>query len=110
MNATEPPLEADFAEVIGDPIDHSKSPVIHRFWLDKLGLTGDYRRTRVGRGALESHIKSRTADAHWRGCNVTMPLKLDAIALENLPGRAASEHRPRSIVVEIADGRIDSHR
>ena len=39
-----------YAEVIGDPIAHSKSPVIHKFWLEKLGIDGDYRATRVAAG------------------------------------------------------------
>lgn len=70
-----------FAEVIGDPIDQSKSPVIHRFWLEKIGIEGDYQRTRIGRGDLAAHIERRRAKDEWRGCNVTMPLKLDAIAI-----------------------------
>jgi shikimate dehydrogenase len=36
-----------FAEVIGDPIAQSKSPSIHKHWLELLGLEGDYLRTRV---------------------------------------------------------------
>ena len=36
-----------YAEVIGDPIAQSKSPLIHGFWLDALGIPGDYRRTHV---------------------------------------------------------------
>ena len=32
-----------WAEVIGDPIAQSKSPVIHRFWLEALGIEGEYR-------------------------------------------------------------------
>ncbi|MGL4541721.1 MAG: shikimate dehydrogenase, partial [Polymorphobacter sp.] len=32
------------AGVIGWPVAHSKSPIIHRFWLNKLGLDGDYGR------------------------------------------------------------------
>ena len=32
------------AGVIGWPIAHSKSPVIHRFWLRELGIDGDYSR------------------------------------------------------------------
>jgi len=30
-----------YAEVIGDPIAQSKSPIIHRFWLDQRGLDAD---------------------------------------------------------------------
>ena len=64
-----------YAEVIGDPIAHSKSPVIHKFWLQQLGMEGDYRRTQVRPEELESYIADRRADPDWRGCNVTMPHK-----------------------------------
>jgi len=70
-----------FAEVIGNPIEHSLSPVIHSFWLSAIGLHGDYRRRRVARGELADYLAERRADPDWRGCNVTMPLKLDAAAL-----------------------------
>ena len=33
---------APLACVIGWPVKHSRSPVIHRFWLNELGLAGDY--------------------------------------------------------------------
>ena len=64
-----------FAEVIGDPIAQSKSPAIHRFWLAKLGIEGDYRATRVTGEDLADFLSSRAHDPDWRGCNVTMPLK-----------------------------------
>ena len=70
-----------FAEVIGDPIVQSKSPLIHNFWLGKLGLAGDYKATQVTRADLKEFITGRRQDPEWRGCNVTMPLKLDAILL-----------------------------
>jgi shikimate dehydrogenase len=70
-----------YAEVIGDPIDHSLSPVIHRFWLDALGIDADYRRRQVTRADLPAYIEERRKDGDWRGANVTMPLKLDAAAL-----------------------------
>lgn len=68
-----------YAEVIGDPIAQSRSPSIHKFWLDKLGLDFDYRAARVARAELPAYVEARRADSNWRGCNVTMPLKLDAI-------------------------------
>lgn len=70
-----------FAEVIGDPIIQSKSPLIHNFWLGKLGLPGEYKASRVTRADLREFITGRRQDSAWRGCNVTMPLKLDAILL-----------------------------
>lgn len=67
-----------YAEVIGDPIAHSKSPLIHRFWLEKLGLEGDYRAFRVPVGQLGEYFEARMADPDWRGCNISMPHKLAA--------------------------------
>jgi shikimate dehydrogenase len=70
-----------YAEVIGDPIAHSKSPLIHKFWLEKLGLDGDYRAMRVTAEELPAYLESRGTDPDWRGCNVAMPLKELAFAL-----------------------------
>ena len=70
-----------YAEVIGDPIDHSLSPLIHTFWIEKLGLRSEYRRQRIDRAGLADYLKERRADPAWRGSNVTMPLKLDAVRL-----------------------------
>jgi shikimate dehydrogenase len=65
-----------YAEVIGDPIGHSKSPLIHKFWLGKLGIEGDYRAVRVRPDALEPYLAERRHDPDWRGCNVTIPHKV----------------------------------
>jgi len=64
-----------YAEVIGDPIAHSKSPAIHKFWLEKLGLEGDYRAVRVAPDGLRAYFETRRCDPDWRGCNVTIPHK-----------------------------------
>jgi shikimate dehydrogenase len=64
-----------YAEVIGDPVAHSKSPAIHKFWLERLGIEGDYRATRVTADELPAYLAARRSDPDWRGCNVTMPLK-----------------------------------
>ena len=80
MTSAIPPAVGAYAEVIGDPIDHSLSPLIHTFWLDALGIEASYGRRRVGRADLNAYLVEKRADPHWRGCNVTMPLKLDAVA------------------------------
>jgi len=67
-----------YAEVIGDPIAHSKSPLIHKFWLQKLGIEGDYRALRVAADELGDYFGVRKADPDWRGCNISMPHKLAA--------------------------------
>jgi shikimate dehydrogenase len=70
---------APFAEVIGDPIAHSKSPAIHKFWLGKLGIEGDYRHCLVRPGELGAYFEARLHDDDWRGCNITMPHKIAAL-------------------------------
>ncbi|MBX7501257.1 shikimate dehydrogenase [Qipengyuania sp. YG27] len=64
-----------YAEVIGDPIAQSKSPAIHGFWIEKLGLDAEYRATRLTAADLPDFFAERQLDLNWRGCNVTMPLK-----------------------------------
>ena len=68
-----------YAEVIGDPIGHSKSPLIHRFWLDALAIDGDYRATHVAPEGLGDYFTARRADPAWRGCNITIPHKQTAL-------------------------------
>lgn len=80
-----------YAEVIGDPIEQSRSPLIHKFWLEQLGLTGDYRRTRVPGEELAGYFRDRRSDADWRGCNVTIPHKGNVLVyLDELEPRAAA--------------------
>ncbi len=74
-------MTAPFAEVIGDPIAQSKSPTIHKFWLEKLAIKGDYGRFLVPEDELPEYLAGARADANWRGCNVTMPNKQAIIPL-----------------------------
>ncbi len=68
-----------YAEVIGDPIAHSKSPVIHGFWLNALGIEAEYRKTRVATEELGDYFATRRTDPDWLGCNVTIPHKQAAL-------------------------------
>lgn len=79
-----------WAEVIGDPIAQSKSPAIHRFWIERLGIAADYRATLVPQRGIADHFAQRRADPTWRGCNVTMPHKQAVLsALDRLDPLAA---------------------
>jgi shikimate dehydrogenase len=70
-----------YAEVIGDPIAQSKSPAIHNFWLEKLEIEGEYRACHVRAEDLSDYLATRRADPAWRGCNVTMPHKVEIVPL-----------------------------
>jgi shikimate dehydrogenase len=75
-----------YAEVIGDPIAHSKSPVIHKFWIDALGIEADYGRCHVTPDGLTAYLASAREDGDWRGCNVTIPHKVAIMDLVDDPG------------------------
>ncbi|WP_448662750.1 shikimate dehydrogenase [Sphingomonas sp. CJ20] len=68
-----------YAEVIGDPIAHSKSPLIHGFWLNALGIDAEYRATHVTPEGLGAYFDARRGDPDWRGCNITIPHKQAAL-------------------------------
>lgn len=68
-----PPLPCS-AGVIGWPVAHSKSPLIHRFWLRQLGIDGDYGRFPVHPDQLGGAIRALPA-LGLRGVNVTVPHK-----------------------------------
>ncbi len=80
-----------YAEVIGDPIAQSKSPLIHGQWLRQLEIEGNHRATKVRPEALADYLAARRTDPDWRGCNVTLPHKEAVLPLldELTPGAAA---------------------
>ncbi|MFV1918455.1 shikimate dehydrogenase [Sphingomonas sp. MJ1 (PH-R8)] len=94
-----------YAEVIGDPITHSKSPRIHRFWLDALGMDGDYRAIRVEAEGLKAYFDARRADPAWRGCNITLPHK--TAALDHVEDRGGVRQSIGAINTVFRDG--DGH-
>ena len=64
--------------VIGDPVGHSMSPVLHRRMLALSGIEGDYQSVTVTRETLPDFMAAGRA-GEWDGCNVTMPLKQEVI-------------------------------
>ena len=64
--------------VIGDPIEHSKSPVVHGLVLDALGVDSDYSRVLVKKGGLSEYVENAVKSG-VRGFNLTMPHKVDII-------------------------------
>lgn len=97
-------MTKNYAEVIGDPIAHSKSPLIHGFWLEKLGIDAEYRATCVAGGDLGDFFARRTADPAWRGCNVTVPHKVSALDHVPDPGNVRAAIGALNTVFRDAEG------
>jgi shikimate dehydrogenase len=62
------------AGVVGWPIEHSRSPTIHRYWLKELGLPGTYEKFAVRPGEFRQFADKIGEDA-LVGANVTAPHK-----------------------------------
>lgn len=68
------------AFVIGHPIAHSRSPLIHNFWLDELSIQGSYEKIDVAPADLEQFLQAAQNDG-FVGGNVTIPHKEAARSL-----------------------------
>jgi shikimate dehydrogenase len=78
------------AFVIGHPIAHSRSPKIHRHWLQAYGIAGSYEAIDVAPGDLATFIANLNAHG-FRGGNVTIPHKEAVFALVPRRNEAAEE-------------------
>ena len=75
--------------VLGDPVEHSRSPVIHRAALRSLGLEGSYEARRADvNGLLDAVVEMRNGALD--GINVTMPLKKAAAEAADVLSEAAA--------------------
>ena len=90
--------------VVGWPIEHSRSPIIHRHWLGRYGIDGDYDKQAVEPENAAQFFNALPAGP-FAGCNVTVPLKEIAFA-------AADRKEPSALAVGAAntlwveDGRV----
>ena len=87
------------AGVIGWPVAHSRSPLIHRYWLTRHGIDGRYERIPVRPEELEDFLAT-LADRGLSGFNVTVPLKeraFDIVARTNPSGLTDTARRLRAV-------------
>jgi shikimate dehydrogenase len=66
--------------IIGDPVEHSRSPQLHRGFFEESEIDGSYVAVRVSRSHIADAIRRMRADG-FLGCNVTYPLKEDAVKI-----------------------------
>jgi shikimate dehydrogenase len=81
--------------IIGWPVAHSRSPLIHAYWLSKYNIRGSYEKQPVRPGELEAFLQGMPARG-FRGCNVTLPHKEAAFA-------AAARKHPEARAVGAAN-------
>ena len=72
--------KARLAGVLGWPVSHSRSPRLHGFWLEQLGIDGAYLPLAVAPEHLESVIRALPRMG-FKGANVTVPHKEAVMSL-----------------------------
>lgn len=93
------------AFVVGHPIAHSRSPLIHGYWLSQHGIPGSYERLDVAPEAFPDFLRA-LPESGFRGGNVTIPHKEAAYALvDTLTPRAQKIGAVNTLVVG-PDGRV----
>lgn len=97
--AEAPPL----AGVLGDPIGHSLSPLLHNHWLAHYALPGRYVHLQVKAAELPAALNGLKA-LGFRGGNVTVPHKEAALALVDEADAAARRIGAVNTLVIAADG------
>lgn len=79
------------AFVVGHPIHHSRSPMIHTHWLRGFGIAGEYRAIDVAPEQFETFFSDLRTSKKFRGGNVTIPHKEVACKLADRPDELAQE-------------------
>jgi shikimate dehydrogenase len=97
--------EPHLAAVIGWPIAHSRSPRLHRHWLDRYGINGHYIPIARRPEAFESGLRA-LATLGFRGTNVTIPHKEAALALASQVTHRARTIGAANTLTFLADGEI----
>ena len=85
--------------VLGSPITHSLSPVLHRAAYDELGLDWEYDARDVREDDLPAFLDG--LDETWRGLSLTMPLKRAVVPLlDELTDRAAQARAANTVILD----------
>lgn len=92
------------AAVIGSPIGHSKSPLLHGAAYGLLGIECSYTAIEVDEASLDDFIRGVRTAPGWRGLSVTMPLKAAAARLTDATSHLAGVLDVVNTVVVSDDG------
>lgn len=98
-------MAAPKAFVIGRPVAHSRSPLIHGHWLRELGLPGSYDRIEVAPEALPAFLRG-FAERGFVGGNVTVPHKEAVAALAHALSPAARRLGAANTLTLDENGRV----
>lgn len=98
-----------FAAIVGWPVAHSRSPALHGFWLKEHGIDGHYGRLPVepNRAALQELVAFLKRTSNARGCNLTLPHKIEIMPLLDHIHPGAARIGAVNTVIKQPDGSLE---
>jgi shikimate dehydrogenase len=87
--------------VLGSPISHSKSPLIHAAAYRVLGEDWEYSRFEVAKGGLKRFIQNDGSG--FTGFSLTMPLKEDAFAFADVTDEISKSTKASNTLIRVND-------
>ena len=86
--------------IIGNPISHSLSPVMHNYWFDKYNINAEYEFLKIDENEIKNVI-NKIKDREIKGLNVTLPYKKSVIPFLNKTINDANEtHSVNTIMLD----------
>lgn len=98
---------ARLAGIMGWPVSHSRSPVLHGFWLDEAGVDGAYVPLLVSPGRIAEALRALPV-LGFRGCNLTIPHKQTALSAVDRVEPQARRIGAVNTVIVAADGSLEA--
>ena len=96
------------AGVMGWPIAHSRSPIIHNYWIKKHNLNGAYVVLPVDPANLKNALKGLSA-LGFAGCNLTIPHKVMALPMVDRIDETSRRMGAINTIVVEADGSLSGY-
>jgi len=90
--------------VIGNPISHSKSPLIHKLFAEQTGQDMSYETVEAPLDGFAATVQRLRAEG-YKGCNVTVPFKFEAFKLCDRLGERARDAKAVNTLL-FQDGKI----
>ena len=92
--------------IIGNPIKHSLSPVLHNYWFKKYNINAEYELLDIEENKIQNVIK-KIKDKEIKGINVTLPFKKSVIPFLNKIINDANEtHSVNTVMLDRNDNLI----
>ena len=86
--------------IIGNPISHSLSPLLHNYWFNKYNINAEYELLHINDSEIQNVI-NKIKEREIKGINVTLPYKKAVIPfLDKIINDANETHSVNTIMLD----------